>query len=222
MSAPVRLNSWSAIQFSRQLIVERANGTDADKARSDLETVKQERDRLKRDNDALRGVPSQKKDDSTPLTAEERATKISIWDSVINSNLHVLIDAFNTLDLSQTRWTQLIKTADGRRQLYQDITNPTAAYVGASKDLEILRSEYRNFPDVDAVLDQPGKSELERTASNFANAISRIPENAPPNFDVQLRPLAGALKIQMDATQKWLQTVSTAANQNRKALSGAR
>ncbi len=155
----------------------------------------------------------------TKLSSEEVATKISIWDSVINSNLHTLVDDFNALDLAQSRWPRLVNTPDGRRQLYQDITNAVAAYAAASKDLDILRSEYPNYQDVADALAQPHRSDLERAASNFADAISKVPQDPPPNFEVQLRPLAGALRREMDATQSWLHTLGVTANQNHKALS---
>ena len=155
----------------------------------------------------------------TKLSSEDVATKISIWDSVINSNLHILVDDFNALDLEQSRWPRLVNTADGRRQLYQGITTAVAAYVAASKDLDILRSEYPSYQDVADALAQPHRSELERAASNFADAISKVPQDPPPKFEVQLRPLAGALRREMDATQSWLHTLGVTANQNRKALS---
>ena len=141
---------------------------------------------------------------------------------MINSNLHILVDDFNALDLEQSRWPRLVNTADGRRQLYQGITTAVAAYVAASKDLDILRSEYPSYQDVADALAQPHRSELERAASNFADAITKVPQDPPPKFEVQLRPLAGALRREMDATQSWLHTLGVTANQNRKALSEAK
>jgi hypothetical protein len=88
--------------------------------------------------------------------------------------------------------------------------------------LDILRSEYPNYQDVQNALTEPGRSDLERTAANFANALAKVPNEPPPNFEASLRPLAGALRSQLSITQNWLTELSRAANLNRKLLSGTK
>ncbi len=153
------------------------------------------------------------------LSAEDIATKTSIWESVKSINLSALINAYNSLDLVLAKWPQRIDAPQNRKQLYQDIANALAAYSAASKDLDILRSEYPNYRDVQDGLAQPNRSELERAAINFANAINGAPENPPPNFAIELRPLAGAFRREMDETRDWLHSVQQSANQGLAALS---
>ena len=153
------------------------------------------------------------------LSAEDIATKMGVWESVSNSNTRELTMAYNSLDLPLSQWVDRIKTPDGRHQLYNDLINSTAAYMAASNDLDILRSEYPNYQDISDALAQPHRSELQRVAANFANAVSKIPDNPQPNFDIQLRPLAGALRREMDATQAWLTGLVRTAGQSRKLLS---
>jgi hypothetical protein len=162
--------------------------------------------------------PASLKPPQTDQSPEQTESKIGIWDSVINSNLRILVEDFNALDLVLSRWPRLVTDANGRRQLYQDITNAAAAYLGASRDLEILRSEYPNYQDVADALAQPNRSELERVAANFADAIAKLPQEPPANFEVSLRPLAGAVRSQMNVTQDWLTNLSRTANRNLEQL----
>ena len=62
------------------------------------------------------------------LSAEDIATKISIWDSVLGGNLNRLITAYNDLDLMMSKWLDLVKTDDGRRELLHELAANGAAY----------------------------------------------------------------------------------------------
>jgi hypothetical protein len=108
------------------------------------------------------------------LSPEDIATKLSIWESVSTSNLALMINAYNLMDAGFARWPRMIDSADSRRQLYQDITNSTAAFAKAVGDLETLRSEYPEYKDVSEVLViQPYMANLAKASSDFSNAISR-------------------------------------------------
>jgi hypothetical protein len=154
------------------------------------------------------------------LSAEELATKLSIWESVSTSNYNSLANAFNSIDAAQARWTRLIGSADGRHQLHSDLAQATTAYMKASNEIETLKLEYPKYQDVATALTQPNRQEFARAAENFANAINNVSESdVPPDLEVRLRPLAGALKRELNTTQKWLNSLSRIANAKRAELS---
>jgi hypothetical protein len=187
--------------------LDQATQTLAD-ARRQLESSKQQKDT----GDALKGAAPQAV--QANLSPEEIATKISIWESVSGSHLNALVGAYNALDLAQSRWTQLAKSSEGRRQLYEQLVNADAAFVGASTDLEALRSAYPSYLDVaNALAQQPRVPTLHKAALDFANAI--IKDGAS---EIEVRPLAGALRREMDSMQIWMHDLRVTANQQHKIL----
>jgi hypothetical protein len=199
--------------------IKQAAGDELAKITKERDGLKNQNAALQRENESLlNGQAPPKSTSPQTRTPEEEAIRRGIWDSVVTGNLNALINAFNGLDAAYSRWPRLVDEARGRHQLHDDVVNGIAGYVAASKDLEILRSEYTNYADIADVLAQPNVPELERTGQNFAEAVAKVPENPPQDFVVSLRPLAGAFRIQMDKTQNWLTQLSRAANQNRNAL----
>jgi hypothetical protein len=182
--------------------------------RSEIATLQRQLDEARQGRSSVTPQRNAPLPPHTKLGADEIATKISIWESVSGSNLNALIGAYNALDLAQSKWTQLVKSADGRRQLYQDLINADANFVGASTDLETLRSAYQNYPEVtNALAQQPLISALHKATLDFANSI-----NKEPAAETQLRPLAGTLRREMDAVQMWMHDLQVTANEQHKML----
>jgi hypothetical protein len=158
----------------------------------------------------------------TEMRTEELATRLSIWDSIATSNFNLLAGAFNSLDAAQSRWTQ-ISSANGRQQLNSDLSQAIAAYRRAFHEVETLQSEYPQYEDVRSALTQPNIIAFLNAADNFSNAVGNVPEHDPPkDLEVRMRPLAGALKREMNVTQRWLSSLQQTANEKRTGLTNAK
>jgi hypothetical protein len=153
------------------------------------------------------------------LSQEEVATRLGVWDSVSNSNLNVLINAYNNIDLALSRWSRMLDSAENRQQLHNDIINSTAAFVMASKELETLRSEYTQYADISSALAQPRLVNLEKASLDLSNAIDPHPRDASADLEIKLRPLAGALRREMNFTSEWMTSLQRLANEKRRELS---
>lgn len=153
------------------------------------------------------------------MAPEEDATRLSIWDSVGKANHAALVNGLNQMEAAVDRWPNLVKTPDGRRQLYQDIINATASYRGASDEIESLRAQYPAYQDVEDTLRQPNRAALVQASEALSSAIIRIPPEITADDEVKLRPLVGALQREMDQTAIWLKSLQTTAQQKRAQLS---
>jgi len=154
------------------------------------------------------------------LGAEEIATKISIWESVGNVNHNALVIPYNQIDASLTQWPDLIKSASGRQKLHDDLVSNTAAFWAASNDLETLRSNYKEYPEISDALAQTRRADLAKASSDFSGAV--IKENmdySSPDYVSKLRPLAGALRREMNATVKWINELQKTSTAELKKLS---
>jgi hypothetical protein len=93
------------------------------------------------------------------------ATKLSIWYSVIQNNRRSLVGPYDNLDILLSMLENSIKTREGRKMINGDIRNQIAAYSEASSDLEKLRSQYLEFPEIYTALNQPGRTAFESAAT---------------------------------------------------------
>jgi hypothetical protein len=167
-------------------------------------------------------VLSQHEEPQQELSAEDIATKLSIWESVGTTNLSSLVGAYNSLDLALSRWSILINSDTGKRQLYQDIINATAAFTKASHDLDTLRSEYPQYHDIFNDLIQPHTADLTKVSADFSNAVISAMDEAPSDLEVRLRSFAGALRMEMNIMVEWLETLRKMAGEKRKELSASK
>lgn len=156
------------------------------------------------------------------LSKVDAATKISIWESVLNTNLSSLIGAYNKLDGAQSQWPTRIGSEEGRKRLYDEISQALSDYLKASDDLETLRALYSRYQDVDEALSQPRRGSLVRAASDFAEIVLRPPEASPPTQEMRLRPLAGVLRGEMNATVDWFTQVRETASRQQQELATMR
>ena len=158
---------------------------------------------------ATEGGPAQPK-----LSPEESGTRLSIWESVSTSNLSLIISAYNSMDLAFARWPRLIDSVDGRKQLYQDIINTTAAFISACNKLEVLRSEYPDEQEIASALDiYPHAVTLFKASTDFSNAINSGAD------EIALRPLAVAFRREMNSMKDWFTSLNRTANVRMKELS---
>jgi hypothetical protein len=158
--------------------------------------------------------------EKSPPTAVDVAIKISIWESVSTVNLRALINAYNKMDELLSSWSERIKSQEGRDVLSGGLANSTAAYMGASGDLEILRTAYPNYPDVSSALIQLHRADLAKASADFSNAVLKgDPNYSSPDYANKLRPLAGALRREMKVTVDWLNDLRKTAATQLNALS---
>jgi hypothetical protein len=97
-------------------------------------------------------------------------------------------------------------------------TEPAAPPIVMSEVRSVM-SEYPGDQDVAYALDQPYRESLSKAIQDFADEINEAPQPLPPDYDVKLRPLAGALKREMNLMQGWLSHLGQIANEQRAALS---
>jgi hypothetical protein len=81
----------------------------------------------------------------------------------------------------------------------------------AADGIQKLRTDYPNFQDVSETIDQPDLGPLLDSIDNLSTAISTLPEPLPPNYQTSIRPLAGAVRIQMQHFFEWTSNVRTIA-----------
>jgi hypothetical protein len=164
-------------------------------------------------------VPPPEVDKPRP-TAEETATKISIWESVSTVNLSALVIAYNKIDEALSKWPDLIKSQEGRVQLNQTLVNGTAAYVAASNDIETLGSAFKAYPEVSVALVQRNRNDLLKASADFSSAvINGNTDFSSSNYANKLRPLAGALRREMTTSVHWFDDLRKTATEQLKELS---
>jgi hypothetical protein len=117
--------------------------------------------------------------------------------------------AYNFGDEVLNRWEDIVP------QDKNDYLGRLAAFRKAVSDaadgLQKLRRDYPNFQDVSTTIDQPYLGPLLDSIDNFSKAISALPAPLPPNYQTTLRPLAGAVRVQMNNFLDWLSNVRSIA-----------
>ena len=149
---------------------------------------------------------------------EEIATKISIWESVLDSHHRAFALAYNDLDAVLTSWTKFVGTAKDRQKLYNDLVNSTAALTRAGNEARDLKNSYPMYQDVVDALNLVDTDALGRASAKFSNALIGTPDDPPQNYETKFRPLAGALRREMDKFVSSLQKLQNTANEKSKEL----
>lgn len=162
--------------------------------------------------------PSHVEPTAQTLNAEEIATRTAIWDSVINVNIRDLSSTLKDLQDLALSWQDQVRTFEGRQNLNNSIYTAVGAYNKASSNLETLRNEYPAYRDILDDLHQPHRDELNKAAGDFSQSIREVPKDAPQNFEIQIRPFAGAFVRELDKTRLWLNNLINTAGARRQAL----
>src|SRR6185437_4278043 len=151
------------------------------------------------------------------LSAQDIAAKISIWDSVLGSNIPLFSDLLGALNQTMIRWPGLIHDPGGRKQLHSELFEWRNRFIAAMEALDSLHDEYQNYPDVNAALLQPHAQSLQFAVQKFYEEIANI-NNDDPSNEILLRPLAGAISRDADAERAWVNTLNATANIKRAHL----
>ena len=119
------------------------------------------------------------------------------------------VRAYNFGDEVLNKWEGLIP--QDKNEYLKRLAEFKKRVSEASDNIEKLRRSYPNFQDVYTAIDQPYLGPLLDSIDNLSKAISILPESLPPNYQMTIRPLAGAVRVQMNNFLEWTSDVRSMA-----------
>jgi hypothetical protein len=126
---------------------------------------------------------------------EEIAIRSDIWQTIEGSYFRDLINAYNFCDVLQTQWNTI---ASNRPEYLQKLSNLRKQFVVSRDEFNKLRSEYSSYDDINAAIDPSFLSGILVAIDNLSAAITGMPSNLPDDYQITMRPVAGALRIEMN------------------------
>jgi hypothetical protein len=155
-------------------------------------------------------------------SAQEIAARIDLWHSIQNAVNDVsspagpVVAAYNYGDFALNIWvTYLPKNRPdylgGLKEFRKKVSE-------AADGVQKIRRDYPNFKDVSETIDQSYLGPLLDSIDNLSTAISALPEPLPPNYETTLRPLVGAVRVQMNNFNDWISNVQSTSKAKLKQL----
>jgi hypothetical protein len=146
-------------------------------------------------------------------SAQEIAARVDLWHSIQNAVNDVsspagpVVAAYNYGDFALNIWvTYLPKNRPdylgGLKEFRKKVSE-------AADGVQKIRRDYPNFKDVSETIDQSYLGPLLDSIDNLSTAISALPEPLPPNYETTLRPLVGAVRVQMNNFHDWISNVQS-------------
>jgi hypothetical protein len=172
-----------------------------------------ERDAAIKERDAARqGVTSAPP--VTPQTPQpkwsdqEIATRSDLWHSIQNA-MNVVVNAYNVGDQVLNQWEGLIPS--DKNEYLKRLADFRKRVSDAADGIQRLRTDYPSFQDVFTTIDQPYLGPLLNSIDELSQAISALPEPLPLGYETKIRPLAGAVRVQMQNYLQWISSVRSTA-----------
>jgi hypothetical protein len=139
---------------------------------------------------------------------EEIGIRSDLWHSIQNDTNRI-VEAYNFGDALLSQWqSQVGVNKDSYLQrvggFRKDVTN-------ASEAIEKLRRDYPKYQDISAAIDQTYLGPLLNSIDQFSSGISALPTPPPLNYETTIRPLAGAIRVQMQVWLNWISSVRSTA-----------
>jgi hypothetical protein len=123
-------------------------------------------------------------------------TNIDILDGI-----HNFITDFGRVDRAwaetKFNWVDFVKT---RRPGFIGIIGQMREVLGdVSSRISGLQDDYREYPDIYALLDQPKTGAALKALKDLSDATAALPDPLPPDFDIILRARVGTVTDEVDA-----------------------
>jgi hypothetical protein len=160
--------------------------------------------------------PSLSQQPQTTLSADEIAIRSDLW-RTIQKNVDGVVKAYNYSDTLLGKWEDQIPL--NKKDYLRELRDLRGLIVAASDKIQELRRDYPSYQDISAVLDQPYVGPLLNSIDNFSLAISSLPDELPPNYQITIRPKAGAVLRETKGMLAWITKVRTTAGIKQKELS---
>jgi hypothetical protein len=177
--------------------------------KGERDTAIKERDTARQELDAAHRsvIPPPVVSPPTPQpewSGAEIAIRSDLWHSIQNA-MNSTVRAYNFGDEVLNRWEDIIP--QDKNDYLARLAEFRKRVSDAADGIQKLRRDYPNFQDVSTTIDQPYLGPLLDSIDNFSKAISAIPGPLPPNYQTTLRPLAGAVRVQMNNFLDWISNV---------------
>ena len=184
-----------------------------------LDNATRQRDAALADAAALRqrlNTPPLPPADKPIWNSEEIAIRSDLW-RTIQRNVDGVVRAYNYSDTLLGKWEDQIPL--NKKDYLRELSDLRGLIVATSNKIQELRRDYPNYQDISAVLDQPYVGPLLNSIDDFSLAVSSLPDELPPNYQITIRPKAGAVLRETKGMLAWISNVRTTAGIKQKELS---
>jgi hypothetical protein len=85
-----------------------------------------------------------------------------------------------------------------------------------------IRHDYANYDDISNAIQQPFLPDLLESIDKFQEAILKLPEPLPSDYENKIRLLAGRYRGQLDAALRWINQIRSLLAVKKMELEGMR